>query len=340
VEVRAAVCNRVDLAGGTLDIYPLYLLVPGAVTVNAAILVRSEARIRAAGVGGARLVSEDLGARLAGADTASFPAGGPLGLVATLLRFLPPLRGVELRVRNEAPLGSGLGGSSALLVAVLQAVACLTGRRRGWEEAARLAMEVEAAYLGTPTGRQDHAAALRGGILAIRFPPGRMEAERIPARSPAGRALEAHGVLAYTGVAHRSGAVNWRMIRRAVEGDKGTLAKFRGIAAAARDVWEALGAQDVPAAGRAMAREWAVRRTLAPGVLPRRLGGVLDAPFLRARTAGLKLCGAGGGGSLFALLRDPADRPPVEAFLAQSGFRILPFRLGGPPVVERRVHGG
>jgi len=94
-------------------------------------------------------------------------------------------------------------------------------------------MEVEAGRLGTLTGSQDDVAALRGGILGIRFPPGRIAAERLAGCGRVGRALEARGVLASTGIAYRSGRVDWRMIRRAMEGEEAVLRKFRKIAGAA-----------------------------------------------------------------------------------------------------------
>lgn len=332
--VRVAVPNRVDLAGGTLDIYPVYLLVPFALTVNAAISLRSVVEILPVR-GPARLVSLNFPARCVAADTHGFARDGRLGLIADALRLYPAVRGIEVRVRNEAPFGSGLGGSSALLVAAMLAAGAYLGFRSRWEETAGIAREVEAGHLGTLTGSQDHIAALRGGVQGIRFVPGRVEAERLGPRGPAGRALESLGVLAHTGIAHRSGRVNWRMIRGALDGDRAVLRKFRGIASAAREAWEALRAGDVEAAGRTMEREWAIRKTLAPGVSPRKVEEAFGSREFRARIAGAKLCGAGGGGMAFGILRDPSDRAAVESFLARRGFAIWPFRLSGGPAVER-----
>jgi D-glycero-alpha-D-manno-heptose-7-phosphate kinase len=332
--VRAAVPNRVDLAGGTLDIYPLCLLVPGAMTVNAAIAVRSLAEIRPSR-GPARLLSGNFPVREEAGDTHGFRTKGALGLVASALRFFPPCRGVELRFRNEAPVGSGLGASSSLLVAVMIVMDAWLGSRRRWEETARAAMEIEAAHLRTLTGCQDHVAALRGGIQAIRFQPGRLDAARIAPAAAASRTLEAHGFLAATGTAHHSGRVNWRMVRGAIGGDAAVLRKFAGIAAAARDVWDSVSAGEAPTAGRAVAREWAIRRTLAPGVSLPRVGRVFAAKSFRKGVAGAKLCGAGGGGMIFGLLRDPDSRRDVESFLESQGFAVLPFRISGGPAVAR-----
>jgi len=332
--IRVVVPNRVDLAGGTLDIYPLYLLVPGSMTVNAAIGILS--RVEVAPVRGpARLHSEDFSLGAKAADTHGFSTAGKLGLIAAALRFFPPVREVEIRFRNEAPLGSGLGASSSLLVATMLAMDAWLGRKRGWKETARSAMEIEAGHLRCLAGRQDHIAALRGGIQGIRFLPGRVEADRIGPATGAGRKLESHGFIAGSGKAHHSAEVNWRMIRGAIEGNAEVLRRFRGIAAAARDAWDAVSNGEIDAAGRAVAREWRIRKTLASGVSPPRVENMFALREFRKRVTGVKLCGAGGGGVAFGLLRAPEDRGKVEALLSAEGFTVFPFRLSGGPRVSQ-----
>jgi D-glycero-alpha-D-manno-heptose-7-phosphate kinase len=331
---RVLVPNRVDLAGGTLDIYPLYLLVEGAMTVNAAISVRSIVEARPFRRGAARLHSGNYGIAVLAADTHGIPLEGKLGLLSRALRHFPAVSGVEFLVRNEAPVGSGIGASSALLVAMMTAMGRLTGTAKPWRETAHAAMEIEASHLKSLTGRQDHVAALRGGVQGIRFLPGNLEVRRLPAGGTAGRLLQAHGFLAHTGIAHRSSDVNWRMIRGAIEGNAAVLRKFRGIAAAARDAWRAVSSADVDALGAAIRSEWRIRRTLAEGVSPRKVEDLLAARRFRRLVSGAKLCGAGNGGMLFGLLRDPADRPGAEAFLSEAGMSVVPFRLSGGVRIE------
>ena len=326
---RASAPNRVDLAGGTLDIYPLYLLVEGAMTVNAAIAVRSVVDIRPYPRRAARLQSMNYGLSVVAKDTHAVPLEGKLGLLSRALRHFPPVSGVEIVVRNEAPVGSGIGASSALLVALMAAMGRLTGQARRWEETAMAAQEIEASHLKSLAGRQDHVAALRGGIQGIRFLPGRLEALRLPTGGDAGRMLQAHGILANSGISHRSSDVNWRMIRGAIEGNAAVLRKFRGIAAAARDAWEAVSSADPDALGRAISGEWKIRRTLAEEVSPRKVEALLADRVFRRMISGAKLCGAGNGGMLFAMLHDPADRAEAGSILAAAGMSVMPFRLSG-----------
>jgi D-glycero-alpha-D-manno-heptose-7-phosphate kinase len=257
-----------------------------------------------------------------------------MGLLSRALRHFPAVSGVEIRVRNEAPVGSGIGASSSLLVALMLAAGRLTRTACRGDETARAAMEIEAAHLKSLTGRQDHLAALHGGLQGIRFFPGRVDARRLPPGGPAGTMLRDHAFLAYTGIAHHSSDVNWRMIRGAIDGDGKVLRKFRGIAAAARDAWEALSAADPRGTGAAIAAEWAIRRTLAPGVSTASVEELLPDRRFRRLVSGAKLCGAGGGGMLLGLLKDPEDREAVETLLSGTGMSVLPFRLSGGPRFE------
>ena len=202
------------------------------------------------------------------------------------------------------------------------------------------AMEIEAAHLKSLTGRQDHMAALHGGLQGIRFSPGRVDALRLPPGGEAGRMLRDHAFLAHTGIAHHSSDVNWRMIRGAIDGDGKVLRKFRGIASAARDAWEAVSAADPRGTGVAIAAEWAIRKTLAPGVSTPGVEELSSDRRFRRLVSGAKLCGAGGGGMLFGLLRDPDDRERVEALLSGTGMSAFPFRLSGGPRFEDIGNGG
>jgi D-glycero-alpha-D-manno-heptose-7-phosphate kinase len=118
------------------------------------------------------------------------------------------------------------------------------------------------------------------------------------------------------------------------------LRKFRGIASAARDAWEAVSAADPRGTGAAVAAEWAIRKTLASGVSTAGVEELLPGRRFRSLASGAKLCGAGGGGMLFGLLRDPDDREAVEALLSGTGMSVLPFRLSGGPRFEETGDGG
>ena len=140
VKISAKAPCRVDLAGGTLDIWPLYLFHPGALTVNFAVDVYTGCTLAARPGRRICLRSLDLGVveTYASLDELCAAAAGKLTLLAHLVRFFAPERGVNLTTTSQAPSGAGLAGSSALMIAVAAALAEFTGRACGAEALRRL----------------------------------------------------------------------------------------------------------------------------------------------------------------------------------------------------------
>jgi D-glycero-alpha-D-manno-heptose-7-phosphate kinase len=309
---------RVDLAGGTLDIWPLGLLHPGARTVNVAVdlevdatLVR-QARAWSVVQEGSRIevaVRRDL---LASAETAL------VGLVAEHFD-LPPL---EFVLRSASPRGAGLGASSALAVALIAAAERVAGASPGTAaDTAHLARDLEARLMGLPTGIQDHYPALHGGALEILHRPG---GERVRSLDVDLGALERSLVVVDSGVSHVSAENNFEIVSRRLHGDAHTTALLDAIARAAEEMAGALDGADLARAGRAMASEWSARRQLAPVVSCPEVERILELAAGGGAWGG-KVCGAGGGGCV-ALLAPPGRRASVELAIAADGFRIVDCR--------------
>jgi len=316
VTVTASAPTRVDLAGGTIDIWPLYLFHAGAQTVNAALTIRTFARIDTRNDDAVVLVSEDLGIT----TTQSFdelPTERSLPLLARLAHAFGA-RGLTVTTRSDSPAGAGIAGSSALNIAVTAALSAWTGRHLAPDRLLEVAQNVEAQVIGVPTGLQDYRPALYGGIAALELDPfgTRRVALPIPAVD-----LSARLVLCYTGAPRQSGINNWDITKRRIDGDRDVAAAFDAIVDATRNLRDALVAGDWPAVGRWLAAEWATRKALAPGVTT----PVIDDLLARAVAAGAwggKVCGAGGGGCLFALA--PPERVAAVAHAWRTaGARVL-----------------
>src|SRR5256885_14317349 len=114
--------TRVDFAGGTLDIWPLYLFHPGAVTVNAAISLYASCVIETLATGDKRikLVSRDVKREESFASFAALVDAKRyrLPLLAEITKFFQPRGGFTLTTDSEAPAGAGIGGSRAIAVAL------------------------------------------------------------------------------------------------------------------------------------------------------------------------------------------------------------------------------
>src|SRR6187431_2981777 len=187
--------TRIDLAGGTIDIWPLYLFHEGACTVNAAISLRAHAQIESRPAGGVELVSIDTGRRTQVSTWNDLDASSELPLLALLARQYR-LENATLTTRGESPAGAGIAGSSALTIAVCGALARYTGASMRAEDLLQVAMNVECQTIKVPTGVQDYRPALHGGIAAIEL---NVDGVRRVQLDVDPRELERRIVLAYTG---------------------------------------------------------------------------------------------------------------------------------------------
>lgn len=309
------------MAGGTLDIWPLYLFHEHAQTLNAAISLRAFCSILPRADKRIAIVSEDTGARVEANHWSELRQHHDLELLGRLLHYFQA-EGLELRTRSDSPFGAGIAGSSALNIAVCGALAAWCERDLEPEELMRIAQNVEAQVIKVPTGAQDYRPAFYGGISAVELGTDGIRRVPLPVDPVA---LESRMVLAYTNASRNSGINNWEMTKRHIDGDRLVQERFARIRDIAVEMRAALERQDWTAVGRHVADEWENRKGLAPGVTTPAIDGMLAA----ARAAGAlggKVCGAGGGGCLFCI-GDPASLPAIRAALTGSGARVLDFRI-------------
>ena len=168
--VTSSAPTRIDLAGGTTDIWPLHLFHPGARTVNIAIDQRAKAKVEKIQGNAIEIRSEDLNVshRLPSIDYVDeLEAGHPLELCLRLLAFFRPQGGLRITTSCMSPAGAGLGGSSALNIALCGAFNSFTGGKYSREELITIAKNVETQVLRVPAGVQDYYPAMYGGLNSV-----------------------------------------------------------------------------------------------------------------------------------------------------------------------------
>lgn len=320
---------RIDLAGGTLDLWPLWCFHPGAITVNVALLPGVRLRL---------VTDEDLTGLIRhrtpdGRDTLLRQSDRSHNLTAAVGFHFRPEGGIFIDVREQPAVGSGLGGSSAYAVALARACLHAAGRRLAPAVLVGCLRDLEAGVLTAPTGVQDYWPALSGGPLALSFAPGGTRVERLatPITWLADRL-----VLIDSGISHASGMVNWQVYRARVEGNRTTTRALEAIVTAARRCRDALVTADEEGVGEAIAADWAARRTLAPAVAPTAVESMITAGLRAGALAG-KACGAGGGGAI-AFWTTPLARAAVTAAVLRaapaSGRELFVVTVRRPPTVR------
>jgi D-glycero-alpha-D-manno-heptose-7-phosphate kinase len=321
VRLSASAPTRIDLAGGTIDIWPLYLFHDGAATLNAAISLRAHVEIAARDDGRLALRSIDAGRTLTANRWSDLDGSGDLPLLALLARHYR-LDNATLTTRGESPAGAGIAGSSALTIALCGALAAWTGASSQPEDLLQVAMNVECQTIRVPTGVQDYRPALYGGIAAVEL--GVAGITRTPIDvDPA--ELERRIVLAYTGAPRESGTNNWEITKKHIDGDRQVFESFERIRDTAVAMRGAIERADWDEVGRQIAAEWENRKRLSPGVTTETIEALIDRAAWAGATAA-KVCGAGGGGCLFCY-GPPADRQSIASALAEAGARVLEYTI-------------
>jgi D-glycero-alpha-D-manno-heptose-7-phosphate kinase len=316
VRIDSSAPTRIDLAGGTYDIWPLYLFHEGAQTINAALTLRAHCSLTSRRDHRVVLISGDTGERVE-AEAPDALDVDRLPLVARLVRYFGA-RGLDVHTRSDSPMGAGIAGSSAMNVALIGALAAWTGRTLADEQLLALAMNIEAQVIQVPTGVQDYRPALYGGVSAVELGVTGVNRTALDVDlSDLSRRL----VVAYTGASRQSGINNWDVMQRRIGGDASVALAFEVIREAAGGLREALVRRDWSSAAFHLASEWEARKRLAPKVTTPDIDGLLARATEAGALAG-KVCGAGGGGCLFCLV-DPARRADVVATLATGGAQVL-----------------
>jgi D-glycero-alpha-D-manno-heptose-7-phosphate kinase len=326
MRIESKAPTRVDLAGGTLDIWPLYLFHPGAVTINAAVTRYARCVIETHERGGQkiRLVSRDTKREEHFASFASLVQGKRyhLPLLAEITKFFAPQGGFTLTTDSEAPAGAGIGGSSAMAVAICAALDRFTSAGKSKVDWIHISRDAEGIVIKVPTGTQDHYPPAFGGAAAIELPPG--GERRVELRADV-RELERRLVLCYTGKPRQSGINNWEVMKAHIDGKKKVRANLERIAEVAQAMRVALEKADWRETGRLMREEWTFRKRNLPTISTKTIDRIIEGARQKGALAG-KVCGAGGGGCVVMLI-EPEARQNVENAVTAAGGQLLPMNI-------------
>ena len=332
---------RADLAGGTIDLWPLYLFHSGAMTLNFALNVLTSCRIEPLSGRSIHLVSRDTGVEDRFASLPALLAAHSYrhSLAAHIVRFFAPslpAHGFRLETHSESPAGAGISGSSALMVATTAALARFTGRKLGLEQIRVIAQNIEAQIIRVPTGCQDYYPALYGGVSAIHLGPDGIRREPVAVDFAD---FESRFVLAYTGAPRESGINNWEVFQAHINGDKRVFHNFDEIARIATEMHRALdkpSQKDWDVIADLLRQEWKLRRTNAPGITTPLIDKLIAAAARHGGVAA-KVCGAGGGGCVIFMV-EKGSRARVEQAVTKSGGQVIPLQVARKGLQVRTIH--
>ena len=323
--IESSAPTRVDLAGGTIDIPPLFLFHEGAATVNFAVDLMAKCRIETRNDDTIILESVDRGISF---ETSlerlrELKDEPRLELLSKLVYFFKPETGFHMTTESEAPAGAGLAGSSTLNIACIGALNELVGNRYSPDRFIPIAANVECQVIRVPTGYQDYYSAQYGGAASIHFGPAGMCRESLDIDT---ETLQRRISVLYTGEPRNSGTNNWEITKRHIDGDRVLFEIFEGIRDTAVDMRTALIKGDWDTVGDLLLRSHPERKRLSPHITTPQMDHLIDTAMANGAIAP-KVCGAGGGGCI-AFFCEDGRRADVETALAkESGAEVLEWNL-------------
>lgn len=342
IRINARAPVRMDLSGGTLDIWPIYLLLNKPTTVNAAIDLFAKAELEIIPSSDFRLelfsVDQNLSKTLT-LDQLEKKISPKLQLHLELTKYFlnqinSKKRSFTLRIKTEArsPAGAGLGGSSSLAISIAGCLHTWFYQQSRFEpeadatELISIVKDVETQILGIPAGLQDYYAAVFGGIQCLEWD------RHVPNKKSLKldfSDFHSRFLLFYSGKSRNSGINNWELTKKFIDRNPDTLKKFKNIALASLKVERSLIEKDWMGLGKGIEGDWKQRSSLGKGISTPEIQKCIQ-KLKKFKSPPLKICGAGGGGCFFVYLppsRIQDSRAIVQELEKIKGVRQIPFRF-------------
>jgi D-glycero-alpha-D-manno-heptose-7-phosphate kinase len=322
---RARAPLRLSFAGGGTDVPP-FPAEEGGLVLSATISRYAYATLRPREDANIRIESHDLGFALEQPADAAFALDGRLDLAKTVLQTFasngPPARGFDLLTEADAPPGSGLGSSSAVMVALIGVLRDFHRLTLTPYEVAALACRLEREELQIAGGLQDQYAATFGGFNVIEFTAAGVTVNPLRIGAATRNELEHNLLLCYTGAVRASDQIIDDQTRRLRERHPETLAGLRAQKELAEGMKSALLRGHVNEFGSLLDEAWQAKRKLSPRIVT----PFIEEAYASAREHGAlggKVTGAGGGGHM--VFYCPQRKYRVAEALAALGASVAEF---------------
>lgn len=225
---------------------------------------------------------------------------------------------LTLATSIEAPAGSGLGSSSALVVAMVEVFREAFNLPLGQYDVAHLAFEIERIDLGLDGGKQDQYAAAFGGMNFIEFLSGdRVIVNPLRVKRAILCELESSIVVCFSGQSRASDVIIRDQIVAATQNSGKALGGLHALKQDAIEMKQALLAGDIRSMAEILDRSWASKKSTAESVS----NPVIEKLYSVGRASGArggKVSGAGGGGFMM-FIADPDSKPSLIRALAAAG---------------------
>ncbi|MDE6310271.1 MAG: dehydrogenase [Muribaculaceae bacterium] len=328
--VRSKSPLRIGLAGGGSDLSP-YSDIYGGLVLNATINLYAYCTIEE--IDNPEIIINSYDAKC----FKSYPLGptleidGDASLVkGTYNRIVRDFgiepRGFRITTYNDAPIGSGLGTSSSMVVCILKAFIEWLSLPLGDYETSRLAFEIERKDLKLAGGKQDQYAASFGGFNFMEFHKDDLViVNPLKIKRWIIDELEASLLLYFTGASRSSAKIIDEQCKNTTKGDNEVIEAMHAIKQSAVDMKHALLKGDMHSFAKILGQGWENKKKMADAISNPMIQEAFDTALEAGAISG-KVSGAGGGGFIMFMVDPVKKKNVIDALGRLPGF-VMPFQF-------------
>ncbi|MCB9072363.1 MAG: galactokinase [Bdellovibrionaceae bacterium] len=313
--------TRIDLAGGTIDLWPIWAMIEKCSTVNVAIDIFTTCEISERSDTKIIIRSPDIKKEWSFADFSELQSNTDKDFLffKAHIQHWQPKQGFELEARSQSPVGGGLGGSSSLSVAIYKTFQkWLAVEGLDVHQMVRHCSNIEAQVLATPTGLQDYYGAASKGLHIIDFSTHGVHLETY---SEHVNVFNDSVVIVYTGRSHHSGINNWGVLKKFIDKDANTTAALLKIRDVALKMRAACLKREWSMLPQLFTEDFTAREQLSQEFMSPEIAELKKISD-QADAVGFKICGAGGGGCV-AIWSDANKKQKIIEAIHKKSYQIL-----------------
>ena len=292
---RARAPLRIGIAGGGTDVDP-YASKKGGCVLNTTINKYAYCTITPRQDSTMLVHSSYYGRYIAPLDGGPLKFDGNMDLIKAVTNHFEIKDGFDILIESDAPAGSGLGGSSTMMVAMISAVSKWLGTEMDHDSIAGLAYHLEREEIGLKGGKQDQYAAAYGGFNLMDIDSKGVKVRKLKIDSDVEDELQYRSLLCYTGTSRESADIISSQIESFNRGDnEKALDESKRLA---KDIGKALTKGDIEEVGALLHEAWGYKKQFSEKISNETINNLYDIAIHNGAIGG-KVSGAGGGGFMY-----------------------------------------
>jgi D-glycero-alpha-D-manno-heptose-7-phosphate kinase len=318
--IRSRAPLRIGIAGGGTDVEP-YASKKGGCVFNTTINKYAYCTLRPRDDTMMNIESHYYGRYKSSLKNRPFKFNGNMDLIKAVTNHFEIDEGFDMTIQSDVPAGSGLGGSSTMIVAVLSAITNWLEMKLSKHEMAQLSYKLERIDIGQDGGKQDQYATVFGGFNYIDVNEDGVNVRPAELQKDVINELQCRSVLCFTKVTRKSADV--------IKSQKEAFSKGYNEAALdaskelARKIGRSLESGDIDEAAAGLDESWVYKKQFSEKISNKHIDKLYNIAKANGAIGG-KVSGAGGGGFMYFICKHD-KKPKVSEALKKAGAELTEF---------------